>query len=237
MNHHSPAALYPEIQPNRQGTLALDNIHTMYWEESGNPSGTPVVFLHGGPGAGSTPAHRRFFDPAYYRIVIYDQRGAGRSTPLGETQDNTTPHLINDLESLRQHLGIDRWLVFGGSWGSTLALAYGEAHPALLVIPGISAANRKSIGFVRTAQFVPEDGVNWLHRYPIRSATNFRLHQRLMNPDPAIHHACGTPGVPMKARARRYCPMTVRYFASDVALAGVSALLQHNIFLPENRYE
>ncbi|MEK7772653.1 MAG: alpha/beta fold hydrolase, partial [Pseudomonadota bacterium] len=129
MNNQLHTALYPEIEPCRQGLLSLDPLHTMYWEESGNPSGIPVVFLHGGPGAGSTPAHRRFFDPACYRIVIYDQRGAGRSMPLGEIRDNTTPHLINDLESLRRHLGIDQWLIFGGSWGSTLALAYGEAHP------------------------------------------------------------------------------------------------------------
>ncbi|MBP6355563.1 MAG: alpha/beta fold hydrolase, partial [Nitrosomonas sp.] len=129
MSNHPHTELYPEIEPYRQGLLTLDSLHTMYWEESGNPSGIPVVFLHGGPGAGSTAAHRRFFDPTSYRIVIYDQRGAGRSTPLGEIRDNTTPHLIHDLESLRQHLGIDQWLVFGGSWGSTLALAYGEAHP------------------------------------------------------------------------------------------------------------
>src|SRR5688500_5576392 len=124
MSTHLPTTLYPEIEPYRHESLSLDKIHTMYWEESGNPFGVPVVFLHGGPGAGATPAHRRFFDPAYYRIVIYDQRGAGRSTPLGEIRDNTTLHLINDLELLRQYLEIDQWLVFGGSWGSTLALAY-----------------------------------------------------------------------------------------------------------------
>ncbi|HET9701564.1 MAG TPA: alpha/beta fold hydrolase, partial [Burkholderiales bacterium] len=120
--------LFPEIAPNRSGMLPLDAIHSMYWEESGNPRGVPVVFLHGGPGAGSAPNHRRFFDPGFYRIVIFDQRGAGRSTPLGELRDNTTPHLIADIEQLREHLGIERWLVFGGSWGSTLALAYAEAH-------------------------------------------------------------------------------------------------------------
>ena len=126
---HTPRAeLYPEIEPYSAGTLKLDGRHTMYWEQSGNPEGAPVLFLHGGPGAGASPAHRRFFDPAHYRIVIFDQRGAGRSTPLGEVRDNTTPLLVADIERLRAHLGIDRWLVFGGSWGSTLALAYGEAH-------------------------------------------------------------------------------------------------------------
>src|SRR3990172_7363458 len=97
--------LYPQLEPYSSGMLALDSIHTMYWEESGNPRGIPVVFLHGGPGAGSTPRHRRFFDPQAYRIIVYDQRGAGRSTPLGELRDNTMPHLIADLEALRSFLG------------------------------------------------------------------------------------------------------------------------------------
>src|SRR6202051_1891316 len=121
--------LCPPLSPNRTGRLRLDALHTMYWEESGNPRGAPVVFLHGGPGGGSAPDHRRFYDPAFYRIIVYDQRGAGQSTPLGELADNTTPHLIADLECLRTHLGVERWLVFGGSWGSTLALAYAQHHP------------------------------------------------------------------------------------------------------------
>jgi proline iminopeptidase len=109
--------------------LAVDALHTLYWEECGNPQGVPVLFLHGGPGAGLSKAHRQFFDPAFYRIVLFDQRGAGQSTPLGEVRDNTTPHLVADIERLRELMGIERWLVFGGSWGSTLALAYGQAHP------------------------------------------------------------------------------------------------------------
>ena len=121
--------LYPALAANRSGMLALDPIHTMYWEESGNPNGLPVVFLHGGPGSGASPKHRQFFDPEVYRIIIFDQRGAGRSTPLGNLQNNTTQHLIADIEQLRTMLGIERWLVFGGSWGSTLALAYGAARP------------------------------------------------------------------------------------------------------------
>ena len=120
---------YPPIEPHRTGMLPVDAVHTLYWEESGNPQGVPVLFLHGGPGSGTAPRHRQFFDPAHYRIVLFDQRGAGRSTPLGEWRDNTTQHLVADIEQLRAHLGIDQWLVFGGSWGSTLALAYGEAHP------------------------------------------------------------------------------------------------------------
>lgn len=121
--------VYPPIEPYRTGRLPVDAVHTLYWEECGNPHGVPVLFLHGGPGAGLSPKHRQFFDPAYYRIVLFDQRGAGQSTPLGEYRDNTTPLLINDIERLRELMGIDQWLVFGGSWGSTLALAYGQAHP------------------------------------------------------------------------------------------------------------
>jgi proline iminopeptidase len=124
-----PSVLFPPIQPNRHGMLKVDELHTIYWEEVGNPQGVPVLFLHGGPGAGLSPQHRRFFDPAYYRVILFDQRGAGKSTPLGEWRDNTTQLLIEDIETLREKFEIDQWLVFGGSWGSTLALAYGEAHP------------------------------------------------------------------------------------------------------------
>ncbi len=121
--------LYPPITPYREHTLAVDALHTLHVEECGTPTGIPVVFLHGGPGAGISPTHRRFFDPSRYRIVLIDQRGSGRSTPFGELRDNTTAHLVADIEKVREHLGIDRWLVFGGSWGSTLALAYAQTHP------------------------------------------------------------------------------------------------------------
>lgn len=121
--------VYPPIEPYRTGHLPVDAVHTLYWEECGNPNGVPVLFLHGGPGSGLSPKHRQFFDPAYYRIVLFDQRGAGQSTPLGEYRENTTPLLIADIERLRELMDIGQWLVFGGSWGSTLALAYGQAHP------------------------------------------------------------------------------------------------------------
>jgi proline iminopeptidase len=132
--------LYPEIEPDRSQRIAVDTLHELHVEECGNPGGLPVVFLHGGPGAGVSPYHRRFFDPARYRIVLFDQRGAGKSTPRGELHDNTTAHLVHDIETIRTRLGIERWLVFGGSWGSTLALAYAQAHPARvlgLVLRGI----------------------------------------------------------------------------------------------------
>jgi len=140
--------LFPPIEPYRTGRLRLDSLHTMYWEESGNPRGVPALFLHGGPGAGATPVHRRFFDPGYWRIVIYDQRGGGRSTPLGETTDNSPAHLVADIELLRRELGIESWLVFGGSWGSTLALLYAQAHPERclgLILRGIFLARPAEI--------------------------------------------------------------------------------------------
>ena len=132
--------LYPEIRPYRTQQLKVDDVHTLYLEEVGDPDGLPAVFLHGGPGAGCEPYHRRFFNPERYRVVLFDQRGAGRSTPHAELSKNTTQDLISDIEKIREHLDIERWLVFGGSWGSTLALAYAQACPErvrALVLRGI----------------------------------------------------------------------------------------------------
>lgn len=137
--------LYPEIEPYDSGQLQVSPLHRLYYEQCGNPAGKPVVFLHGGPGAGCNPKCRRFFDPARYRIVLFDQRGCGRSTPHAELTDNTTWHLVQDIELLRSHLGIERWQVFGGSWGATLALAYAEKHPervSELVLRGIFMLRR-----------------------------------------------------------------------------------------------
>ncbi|MBI2381997.1 MAG: prolyl aminopeptidase [Gammaproteobacteria bacterium] len=120
--------LYPEIQPYAVHRLAVDAPHQLYIEECGDPDGVPVVFLHGGPGGGLSPEHRRFFDPTVYRIVLFDQRGSGQSTPHAELEGNTTQALVADIERIREFLGIKRWVVFGGSWGSTLALAYAQAH-------------------------------------------------------------------------------------------------------------
>jgi proline iminopeptidase len=149
MTEASPRrGLYPPIEPYRTGTLRVSAVHELYYEESGNPRGKPVVFLHGGPGFGTEPGHRRFFDPAAYRIVLFDQRGCGKSTPHASLVDNTTWDLVSDIEKLRAHLGIERWQVFGGSWGSTLALAYAETHPARvteLVLRGIFLIRKSEI--------------------------------------------------------------------------------------------
>ena len=138
-------SLYPDIEPYDSGFLQVSPLHRVYYEQCGNPEGKPAVFLHGGPGGGSSPKTRRFFDPARYRIVQFDQRGCGRSTPHAELADNTTWQLVADIERLREHLRIGRWQVFGGSWGSTLALAYAQRHPdrvTELVLRGIFMLRR-----------------------------------------------------------------------------------------------
>lgn len=170
------SALFPPIAPIRSGTLEVDELHTIYWEEVGNPAGVPVVFLHGGPGAGLSPQHRRFFDPEYYRVILFDQRGAGKSTPLGEWRNNTTQLLVSDIEKLREKFGIEQWLVFGGSWGSTLALAYGEAHPERclgFILRGIFLCTASEIDWFL-------HGVQWF--YP-------ELYEEFIAPIPAAERA------------------------------------------------
>jgi proline iminopeptidase len=142
------SALYPPITPYRKGRLRVSPVHELYFEESGNPRGKPVVFLHGGPGGGTSPSMRRFFNPRRYRIVLFDQRGCGKSRPHASLVANTTWDLVEDIERLREHLGIRRWQVFGGSWGSTLALAYSQRHPRRvteLVLRGIFLLRRSEL--------------------------------------------------------------------------------------------
>ncbi|MGB1010666.1 MAG: prolyl aminopeptidase [Thiolinea sp.] len=142
------SALYPPIRDNHHFFLPVDNIHTLYIEECGEPEGIPVVFLHGGPGSGCEAWHRRFFDPERYRIILFDQRGCGRSTPHASLERNTTWDLVEDMERIRRHLGIEEWLVFGGSWGSTLGLAYAQTHPQRvsgLILRGIFLAREQDI--------------------------------------------------------------------------------------------
>jgi proline iminopeptidase len=239
--------LFPEIEPRVSGMLWLDSLHQMYWEECGNPDGIPVVFLHGGPGAGSTAAHRRFFDPAAYRIIVYDQRGAGRSTPLGELRDNTTPHLIADLETLREHLHVDRWLVFGGSWGSTLGLAYGEAHPSRclgLVLRGIFLCRRSEIDWflygLRTVYPEPWEKLTALLPPAERGDLLANYHRRLIDPDPAVHMPAARAWSVYEGSCSTLMPSpeTIAYFAGDVVALGLARIEAHyfvnDIFLPEN---
>jgi proline iminopeptidase len=154
-----PSTLYPAIEPYDTGRLRVSEVHEIYYEQCGNPKGKPVVFLHGGPGGGLVPEYRQFFDPAAYRIVLFDQRGSGKSTPHASLEDNTTWHLVSDIEKLREHFGIDKWQVFGGSWGSTLALAYAEKHPdrvTELVLRGIFLCRPKEI------KWFYQEGTSWI---------------------------------------------------------------------------
>ena len=246
----SPATrreLYPPLEPFRSGMLPLDGIHTLYWEQSGNPDGVPVLFLHGGPGAGSAPNHRRFFDPAHYNIVVFDQRGAGRSTPLGELRENTTPLLIADIERLRAHLGIARWIVFGGSWGSTLALAYGEAHPArclAFVLRGIFLCRRSEIDWFLYGlrNLFPEAWQRFVQDIPAAERDDLlaAYHRRLTDPDPAVHLPAARTWSTYEGSCSTLLPSpdTVAYFASDAVALGLARIEAHyfvnDIFLPLN---
>jgi len=239
--------LFPEIEPYSAGILKLDGVHAMYWEQSGNPEGAPVLFLHGGPGAGASAAHRRFFDPVHFRIVIFDQRGAGRSTPLGELRDNTTLHLVADIERLRDHLGIERWLVFGGSWGSTLALAYGEAHPercAGFILRGVFLCRSSEIEWflygLRT--LFPEAWRTFAEVIPATERGDLlaAYYRRLADPDPAVHVPAARAWSTYEGVCSTLLPSaeTVAHFAGDgvsLGLARVEAhYFSHGIFLPEN---
>jgi len=241
------SALYPPLTPYASGMLETAGIHRIYWETSGNPDGIPVLFVHGGPGSGTSPNQRRFFDPARYRIVLFDQRGSGRSTPHGELTDNTTPHLIADMEALRHELDIERWLVFGGSWGSTLALAYAETHPdrcAGLVLRGIFLCRTSEIDWFlygiraffpeaqrQLAEFIPPD-----ERHDLLDA----YHRRLVNPDPAVHHPAAYQWATFEASCSTLLPSSelVAAFGNEQTALSLSRIEAHyfvnHIFLPDN---
>lgn len=188
---------YPEIEPFDSGMLAVGDRHTLYFEQCGNPRGKPVVMLHGGPGAGCSTKMRRFHDPAKYRIVLFDQRGSGRSKPHADLTDNTTGHLVADIETLRETLGIERWQVFGGSWGSTLALAYAEAHPARvteLVLRGIFMLRRWELEWFYqegASRLFPDAWEHYLAAIPPveRHDLISAYHRRLTSDDPATRLA------------------------------------------------
>jgi proline iminopeptidase len=228
--------LFPPIEPYRTGLLRLDSRHTMYWEQSGNPRGAPVLFLHGGPGAGATAVHRRFFNPARWRIVILDQRGAGRSTPLGETQDNSPDQLVGDIERLRRELDIDAWLVFGGSWGSTLSLHYAETHPTHcsgLILRGIFLCRQQEIDWflygMRTifpeawrafAGFLPE---------PERADILAAYYRRLTDPDPRTHMPAARAWSVYEGACSTLLPNpeTVAAFGEDRLALGLARIEAH----------
>ncbi len=240
--------LYPPLAPYESGMLEVGSGHRLYWELSGNPKGKPVVFLHGGPGGGCAPDHRRFFDPERYRICLFDQRGAGRSRPLGALADNTTQHLLEDIETLRRHIGVERWLVFGGSWGSTLALAYAEAHPGrvtALVLRGIFLGRRLELdwwlkglrliypdAWQSFAGFLdPEEQDDLLASY----------YRRLTDPDPAVHLPAARAWAHYEASCSTLLPspQTLQAFAQDSVALALARLEAHyfinGVFLEEGQ--
>jgi proline iminopeptidase len=241
---------FPRIEPFAHGLLDLAGGHRMYWEQSGNPGGRPVLFLHGGPGAGASPAHRRFFDPAFYRIVVFDQRGAGRSAPYAEVRDNTTGHLIADIERLRRHLGIERWLVFGGSWGALLALAYGIAHPDRclgFVLRGVFLGQEPEIAWFMTGlravfpeawrEFAGHVLTDGLEPPPAPAELLAAYGRKLMDPDPALH----LPAARAWSRYETGCSYLVPPPGGEDGAAGALALARieahyfaHRMFLSDN---
>ena len=193
-------SLYPEIAPYEHGMLDVGDGHQVYWETCGNPAGKPALVLHGGPGSGCTPGWRRYFDPARYRIVLFDQRGCGRSTPHAGTSDielttNTTQHLLTDIEQLRRHLGIERWLLLGGSWGTTLALAYAEQHPERvteMVLAGIATTTKWEVDWITrgVGAFFPDAWQRFRGGVPEAERAGSLVdayHRLLMHHDPAVH--------------------------------------------------
>jgi len=240
--------LYPEIEAYATGRLSVGPPHVLYWEQSGNPNGRPVLFLHGGPGAGATPGHRRFFDPDHYRIVIFDQRGAGRSTPLGELADNTTAHLVDDIETLRRALEIDRWFVFGGSWGSSLALAYAQAHPdrvAGLILRGIFLCRADEVDWFMhgMGRFFPEAAASFRNHLPAaeRDALLDNYYRRLIDPDPAVHMPAAAAWSRYEAECSTLMPSpdTVSALTEPSVALGLARIeahyFAHDLFLEEGQ--
>ena len=247
MTRSEYSTFFPEIEPYETGSLRLDDIHVMYWEQCGNPRGVPVVFLHGGPGAGSSPRHRCFFDPSFYRIVVYDQRGAGRSTPLGEIRENTTPLLIDDLERLRKNLGIDRWLVFGGSWGSTLAIAYAEEHPERclgLILRGIFLCRKSEIDWFLYGlrAIFPDAWDRFAAHIPERERSDLltAYYWRLTDPDPGVHMPAARAWSIYEGSCSTLLPSpaTISHFGEDRVALGLARIeahyFTHEIFLPRD---
>lgn len=238
--------LFPDIAPFETGLLPLDSGHVMYWEQVGNPRGQPVLFLHGGPGAGAGAVHRRFFDPQHWRLIVFDQRGAGRSRPLGELRANSTPHLVDDIETLRRFLGLEKWLLFGGSWGSTLALAYAQAHPSRVagcVLRGVFLGRDAEVDWFLYGlrRFFPDawqafvEHVTEAERGDLLTA----YLSRLTDPDPMVH----LPAARAWSQYEGSCstllpsPETVASFAQDRTALGLARIeahyFAHRLFLRE----
>lgn len=244
----APGGMFPPVQPYRSGRLQVDDVHTLYWEECGNPQGVPVLFLHGGPGAGTAPSHRQFFDPAHYHIVLFDQRGAGKSKPLGEARQNTTQLLIDDIERLRELLRIEKWLIFGGSWGSTLALAYGQAHPQRctgFILRGIFLGTQAEIDWFMQGMplFFPDEHAQFVSQIPEDERGDLlgAYMKRLFGDDPAVSLRAAQAWSRYEANCLHLLPRpeVARMFSAACVALGVGRLGAHyfcnKMFLTEGQ--
>ena len=240
--------LYPEIEANASYRLKVDQVHALYAEETGNPQGIPVIFLHGGPGSGCNENHRRYFNPKKYRVVLFDQRGCHRSTPAGETENNSTQDLLQDIERIREHLGIDRWMVFGGSWGATLGLLYAQSHPSrvlALVLRGTFLARQTDLDWFgrhgasmvfpdywrEFTEIIPAD-----ERHDLVSAYHARVH----GADRKLRQAAALAWSKWAGRIVTYLLPGAEYEPGDVDKTVCEVLIEthyamHRYFIPENR--
>jgi proline iminopeptidase len=217
--------LYPPIAPYRVTHLPVSALHTLYIEESGNPQGKPILFVHGGPGGGTVPEHRQFFDPARWRIVLFDQRGCGQSQPHAELRENTTWHLVEDIEKIRVHLGIDRWVVFGGSWGSTLALAYAQTHGDRcvgLILRGIFTLRPSEIHWFYqngASHLFPEAWETYLALIPPEEREDLvaAYYKRLTSPNPETRAAAARAWSTWEGSTSKLLPdpAVIAHFGSD----------------------
>ena len=237
--------LFPDIAPYETGLLPLRGGHVMYWEQVGNPRGQPVLFLHGGPGAGAGAVHRRFFDPGHWRVAIFDQRGAGRSRPMGELHENTTQLLVEDIEALRRFLGIERWLLFGGSWGSTLALAYAQAHPERVVgcvLRGVFLGRPSEVDWFLYGlkRIFPDAWAAFAEHLPPEERGDLlgNYLKRLCDPDPGVHLSAARAWSQYEGSCSTLLPSpdTVASFAQDRTALGLARIEAHyfanGLFLP-----
>ncbi len=241
--------LFPAIKPSQTHHLAVSELHELYIEEAGKADGVPVVFLHGGPGASCEPSHRRYFDPERYRIILFDQRGCGKSKPHASLDQNTTQHLIDDLEKIRQFLHVERWVVFGGSWGSTLALAYAEAHPERvlgLILRGIFLCRKRDIDWFYqqgTSRLFPEAWLDFVQPIPPEQRHNMlqAYYQRLTGDNELERMAAAKAWSIWEGRCATLRPdnAVLNYFSNPHIALSIARIechyFIHDCFMDENQ--
>lgn len=240
-------SLFPRIEPYNADWLKVSDLHCLYYEETGNPTGIPVVFLHGGPGVGAQPLFRRFFDPQRFRVILFSQRGAGKSTPSGELRENNTWELVEDIERLRTKLGIERWFVFGGSWGSTLALTYAQLHPERvrgLVLRGIFLGRRSELQWEYVdgaSRIFPEAWQAFVDHIPVEERLNLpgAYYKRLTSPDRTVQLNAANHWYDWEESIIRLLPRETARMEDDDLLAYARIechYMVNNLFFPEDDY-